>query len=83
MNIIVILIVGAVAGWLGSMLLKGSAYGLLGNIVIGILGSFVGYWLLAELGVSLGAGLVGAILTGALGAIIILVILHVVSGKRV
>lgn len=82
MNIIVILIVGAIAGWLGSQLFKGSSYGLIGNIVIGILGSFVGYWLLAKLGVSMGGGLLGAILTGAVGAIVILVILQVISGKK-
>jgi uncharacterized membrane protein YeaQ/YmgE (transglycosylase-associated protein family) len=82
MNIVVILIVGAIAGWLGSQLLKGSGYGLIGNIVIGILGSFVGYWLLGKLGVSLGGGLLGAILTGAVGAIVILVILQIISGKK-
>ncbi len=82
MHIIVILIVGAVAGWLGSLLFTGSSYGLIGNIVIGILGSFVGYWLLGKLGVSMGGGLLGAILTGAIGAIVILVILQLISGKK-
>lgn len=82
MNIVLILIVGAIAGWLGNLLLKGSGYGLIGNIVIGILGSFVGYWLLGKLGVSLGGGLLGAILTGAVGAIVILVILQIISGKK-
>jgi uncharacterized membrane protein YeaQ/YmgE (transglycosylase-associated protein family) len=68
MEILVVLIIGALAGWLGSQLFKGRGLGLLGNIVVGILGSFVGYWLLGQLGVSFGAGWVGAILTGALGA---------------
>jgi uncharacterized membrane protein YeaQ/YmgE (transglycosylase-associated protein family) len=82
MNIILILIVGAIAGWLGNLLLKGSGYGLIGNMVIGILGSFVGYWLLGKLGFSFGGGLLGAILTGAVGAIVILVILQIISGKK-
>ena len=82
MHIIVIFIIGAIAGWLGSQLFKGSSFGLIGNIVIGILGSFVGYWLLGKLGVSLGGGLLGAILTGAVGAIVILVILQIISGKK-
>ena len=60
MEIIVILIIGGAAGWLGSMIYKGSGLGTLGNIVVGIIGSIVGYWLLGKLGVSLGAGWIGA-----------------------
>jgi uncharacterized membrane protein YeaQ/YmgE (transglycosylase-associated protein family) len=44
MEVIVTLIIGAVAGWLGSTLYKGSGLGLIGNIIVGIAGSFVGYW---------------------------------------
>ena len=82
MEILVTLIIGAAAGWLGSMIYKGSGLGILGNIVVGIIGSFIGYWLLEKLGVSLGSGWVGAILTGAIGAIIILVILNLLFKKR-
>jgi uncharacterized membrane protein YeaQ/YmgE (transglycosylase-associated protein family) len=82
MEILVILIIGAVAGWLGSVLYKGSGLGIIGNIVIGIIGSFVGYWLLGELNISFGTGYVGAILTGAFGAILILLILNVIIKKR-
>lgn len=77
MELIVTLLIGAVAGWLGSQLFKGRGLGLLGNIVVGILGSFVGYWLLGKMGISLGHGWIGAILTGALGAIIILAVINV------
>ena len=77
MELIVTLLIGAVAGWLGSQLFKGRGLGLLGNIVVGILGSIVGYWLLGKMGISLGGGWLGAILTGALGAIIILAVLNV------
>jgi len=76
MEILVILLIGALAGWLGSLIFKGSGLGLIGNIVVGILGSFVGYWLLGKFGVSLGTGWVGAILTGALGAVVILAIIN-------
>lgn len=82
MEIIVTLIIGAVAGWLGSMIFSGGGLGLLGNIVVGILGSFVGYWLLGKLGVSLGTGVLGAILTGAVGAIVILAILNLIFKAR-
>jgi uncharacterized membrane protein YeaQ/YmgE (transglycosylase-associated protein family) len=82
MEIVVILIIGAVAGWLGSTIYKGSGLGLIGNIVVGIVGSFVGYWALGKLGVSLGTGWIGAILTGALGAIIILIVLNLIFPRR-
>lgn len=82
MEVIVILIIGAVAGWLGSTVYKGSGLGLIGNIIVGIAGSFVGYWLLGKLGVTLGGGWIGAILTGAIGALIILILLNLIFRRR-
>ncbi len=82
MEIIGTLIIGAIAGWLGSTVFKGSGLGLLWNIIIGILGSFVGYWLFGKLGISLGEGWIGAILTGAIGALIILFILNLIIKKK-
>lgn len=83
MEIVVVLLVGAVAGWLGSTIFKGSGFGLIGNIIVGILGSFVGSWLLGGvLGVSLGDGWLGAILTGAIGAIVILFIVSLIFGRK-
>jgi uncharacterized membrane protein YeaQ/YmgE (transglycosylase-associated protein family) len=82
MEILVTLIIGGAAGWLGSMIFKGSSLGILGNIVVGIIGSVVGYWLLGRIGVDLGAGWVGAILTGALGALIILFIINLLFRRR-
>jgi len=82
MEILVALLIGAAAGWLGSMIYKASGLGLIGNIVVGVIGSFVGYWLLGKLGINLGTGLIGAILTGAVGAIIILVLLNLIIRKR-
>jgi uncharacterized membrane protein YeaQ/YmgE (transglycosylase-associated protein family) len=82
MDLLVTLLIGAIAGWLGSTIYKGGSLGLLGNIVVGIIGSFVGSWLLGKLGVSLGTGWIGAILTGAIGAIVILFLLNLVTGKK-
>jgi len=82
MEIVVILIIGAIAGWLGSTIYKGSGLGLIGNIVVGIVGSFVGYWALGKLGVNLGTGWIGAILTGAIGAIIVLILLNLIFPRR-
>lgn len=82
MEIVVTLIIGAIAGWLGSTIYKGSGLGIIGNIIVGIAGSFVGYWLLGKLGVTLGGGWIGAILTGAIGAIIILLLLNLIFKSR-
>ena len=82
MEIIVTLLIGAAAGWLGSVIYKGSGLGILGNIVVGIIGSFVGYWVLGKLGINFGTGWIGAILTGATGAIIVLVLLNLIFKKR-
>lgn len=82
MEVLMTLVIGAAAGWLGSLIWKGSSLGLIGNIIIGILGSFVGSWLLAKLNFSLGSGLLGAILTGALGALVILIIINLITGNR-
>jgi uncharacterized membrane protein YeaQ/YmgE (transglycosylase-associated protein family) len=82
MEIVVTLITGAVAGWLGSMLYKGSGLGIIGNIAIGILGGILGYWVLGKLDISLGSGWLGIILTGALGAIVLLLLLNLIVKKK-
>nr|WP_315030543.1 GlsB/YeaQ/YmgE family stress response membrane protein [uncultured Porphyromonas sp.] len=83
MGIIATLIIGAIAGWLGGTIYKGSGLGLLGNIVIGILGSGVGAWLLERVfKVSLGEGWIGSILTGAIGAIVILFLVNLIFRKK-
>lgn len=82
MEIIGTIIIGALAGWLGSMVFKGSGLGLLWNIIIGIMGGFVGYWLFGVLNISLGDGWIGAILTGAIGALLILFVLNLILKKK-
>lgn len=82
MEIFVTLLIGALAGWLGSVLYKGSGLGLIGNVIVGIAGSFLGYWLLGKLVLSLGSGWIAAILTGAIGAVIILFLLNLIFRKK-
>ncbi|WHF51588.1 GlsB/YeaQ/YmgE family stress response membrane protein [Chryseobacterium gotjawalense] len=80
MGILWTLIIGAVAGWLGSQIFKGGSLGLIGNIIVGIIGGFIGYWLLGTL---FGTAVIGQILTGAVGAIVLLAIINLLSGRRV
>jgi uncharacterized membrane protein YeaQ/YmgE (transglycosylase-associated protein family) len=82
MNLLVQLLIGAVAGWLGSEIFKGRSFGLIGNILLGIVGSIVGSWILAQTHTSLGAGWLGLILTGALGAIVILAVANLLFGGK-
>jgi uncharacterized membrane protein YeaQ/YmgE (transglycosylase-associated protein family) len=83
MGILATIIVGALAGWLGGVLYKGSGLGLIGNIVIGILGSFVGYWLFGLVGANPGAepNVLIQIIVGAIGAVVILFLINLVFRK--
>ena len=78
-TLLVILAIGAVSGWLAGFIRQGYGFGLLGNIIIGIIGSFVGGWLFGQLGVSIGSGLVGVIAKSVIVALAILTGLRTVN----
>lgn len=71
------LVVGGIAGWLAGIIVKGGGLGLIGDVVVGIIGAFIGGWLFSQMGISADAGLVGAIATATVGAIVLLAILRV------
>lgn len=75
MGIIAWLIVGAIAGWLAGLIVRGFGFGLLGNIVIGIVGAVFAGWLLPKLGILIGGGMIAEIINAMIGAIILLVII--------
>ncbi len=81
-SLLVILAIGAVAGWLAGLIRQGFGFGLLGNILVGIAGAFVGSWLLGVLGVHLGSGVLGQIGTAVIGAVALLFVIGLVSNKR-
>jgi uncharacterized membrane protein YeaQ/YmgE (transglycosylase-associated protein family) len=80
-SLLIIVVVGVVAGWLAGQLVRGTGFGLVGDLLIGIAGAFVGTWLLPQLNVHLGAGIVAAIANATIGAMILLVIIRVVRGS--
>lgn len=83
MDLVTWLIVGLVAGILASLVMGGTGYGLVGDIVIGIVGAFVGGWLFRQLGVhSPMGGLAGVIFTAFIGAIVLLFVLRLIRGGR-
>ena len=73
-GIIAMLIVGAVAGWLAGQIVRGFGFGLLWNIIIGIIGAFIGVWLLTKLGFVPFSGFVGSVVNAVIGAVVLLVI---------
>jgi uncharacterized membrane protein YeaQ/YmgE (transglycosylase-associated protein family) len=75
-GIIAWLIIGAVAGWLAGTFVKGGGFGIIGDIVVGIVGAFIGGWLAGVLGISIGGGLIASIITAVIGAVILLIILR-------
>ena len=79
MTILAVLVIGAIAGWLAGLIVRGAGFGLIGNIVIGIVGAFVASWLLPQLGVRFGGTWVSDIVNATIGAVIVLVILALVK----
>lgn len=78
MSFVIWLLIGAVSGWLAGQIMKGGGFGLIGNIVVGIIGALVGGWLAGLLGISIGGGLVSSIITAVLGAIVFLFVISLV-----
>jgi uncharacterized membrane protein YeaQ/YmgE (transglycosylase-associated protein family) len=79
-SLLIIIIVGIVAGWLAGRVMEGGGFGLIGDLLVGLIGAFIGDWLLPQLGVHLGAGIVALILNAFIGAVVLLLILRLVSG---
>ena len=77
--VLVWIVVGGVAGWLASTIVKGGGLGIVGNVVLGIIGAIVAGFLFPSLGISLGGGIIGAIIAAAVGAVIVLFIVGLVK----
>jgi uncharacterized membrane protein YeaQ/YmgE (transglycosylase-associated protein family) len=80
MNIVWWLIVGLIAGFLASAVMRGGGYGVLGDIIVGIIGAMIGGWMFSLLGIGAGGGLIGSIIIAFIGACILIAILRAVTG---
>jgi uncharacterized membrane protein YeaQ/YmgE (transglycosylase-associated protein family) len=78
-GLIVMLLIGGVAGWLAGQIVKGYGFGLVGNIVVGILGAFIAGLILPRIGFGMGGGIIAAILHATIGAVIVLFLLRLVK----
>ncbi|AIY43327.1 Transglycosylase-associated protein [Collimonas arenae] len=79
MGIIAWLVVGAIAGWLAGVVVKGGGFGVLVDIIVGIVGAFIGGWLAGILGIHVGGGMIASIVTATVGAVILLFILRLIK----
>ena len=77
--IIIILLIGAVAGWLAGQIVSGYGYGVVGNIVIGIVGAFIANLILPRVGLGMGGGIVSSIIAATIGAVILLLLIRVIK----
>jgi len=79
-SLLIILLVGLVAGWLAGELVTGGGFGLIGDMAIGIVGALIGTWLLRHAGIRVGSGLVSAILVATFGAVVLLLVANLIGG---
>ena len=81
-SLLVILIVGIVAGWLAGQIVRGAGFGLVGDLVVGVIGAFIASLLFPRLGIRLGTGIVSEIVYSAIGAIVLLLVVRLLQGGR-
>jgi uncharacterized membrane protein YeaQ/YmgE (transglycosylase-associated protein family) len=80
-SLLVIIVVGLVAGWLAGQVMQGSGFGLIGDLIVGLLGALVGDWLLPRLNIHLGSGIVALIVNAFIGAVVLLFVLRLIGGR--
>jgi uncharacterized membrane protein YeaQ/YmgE (transglycosylase-associated protein family) len=74
------LLVGLIAGWLAGQIVRGTGFGIIADVCIGIVGALIGSWLLPRLGIHLGAGIIAAVISATIGAVLLLIVLRLVRG---
>jgi len=79
-NLVMFLLVGLVAGWLAGKILKGSGFGLVGDLIVGVIGAFIGVWIFGQLGIAVG-GILGLLIASIVGALVPLYLLRLIKGR--
>ena len=79
-SLLVILLVGIIAGWLAGKIVRGTGFGIIGDLLVGVVGAFIGNWLLPRVGIHLGTGVVSAIVNATIGAILLLLVVRLLGG---
>jgi len=73
------IVIGAIAGWLAGVVVKGGGFGLIVDIIVGIAGAFIGGWLAGMLGIATGGGWIASIITALIGAVILLFVVRLIK----
>ncbi len=82
-SLLIFLLIGAIAGWLAGIVVRGGGFGLIGDIVVGVIGSFIGGWLFGLLHIAAcGSGFLGSVVGAFVGAVALLLILRLVRRGR-
>jgi uncharacterized membrane protein YeaQ/YmgE (transglycosylase-associated protein family) len=77
-NLVMFLLIGLIAGWLSGMIMRGGGFGLVGDLVVGVIGAFLGGWIFSLLKVSVG-GILGSLITSLIGAIVLLFLVRLIK----
>ncbi len=78
-SLLVLALIGIAAGWLAGKIMKGRGFGLIGDLIVGVVGSFLGGWLFGLLHISVGSGLVSLFITALVGALVLLYVLRLIK----
>jgi uncharacterized membrane protein YeaQ/YmgE (transglycosylase-associated protein family) len=79
MEFVWFILIGLAAGWLAGQLMKGGGFGVVGDIVVGVIGALLGGFLFHTLGVSAGGGLLGSLIVAVIGAVVLLFLLRLIK----
>lgn len=74
-SLLIIILVGVVSGWLAGQIVRGTGFGIFGDLIIGIFGAFVGGWLLPQLNIHFGSGMIAEIVDATIGAVVLLLVI--------
>ena len=75
-------VIGVVAGWLAGKFMRGNGFGLIGDFIVGIIGSFLGRYLLSATSLEIGHGLLGSLFVAFIGAVLLLFVVRLFTGRR-
>jgi len=78
MHLLWFLIIGVVAGWLAGQFMKGGGYGLIGDLILGVIGAFIGGWLFSAVGLHAG-GVIGSLITATVGAVVLVLLIRLIK----
>jgi uncharacterized membrane protein YeaQ/YmgE (transglycosylase-associated protein family) len=78
-SLIWFLLIGLIAGWLAGKVMRGGGFGVVGDMVVGVIGALLGGWLFGRLGIGVGGGLIGAIIVAFVGAVILIFLLRLLK----